>query len=87
MPVRHLRIPVKKINGDDWAEFSTLASTHYICGEVFKITDNHFSAAGGHRVRLYSVKHNVHWKIPATVIQLDIQEVAASPAPRRETRR
>jgi hypothetical protein len=87
MPIRQLRIPVKNINGDDWAELSFLASTHYVCAETFKLTDNHFTAVGGHRVRLFALKKNVHWKIPPGVIQLDIQEVVPNSAPRRETRK
>jgi hypothetical protein len=84
MPTRQIRMPVKNINGEEWAELSVLASTHFICAESFKITDNNFTAAGGHRVRLYAIKKNVHWKLPTTVVSLDIADVPLAQAPRRQ---
>jgi hypothetical protein len=53
------------------------------------MVENKYSFAGGHRVRLYRFKDNVHWRIPAGV-ELDISRVdpttgngAAQPPRRR----
>ena len=61
-----------------------LAPTHHVCAESFKVVDNQFSAAGGHRVRKFALKKNVHWMIPGTVLDLDIQNVPPASAPRRQ---
>jgi hypothetical protein len=88
MPIKNLRLPVKVIDGDEWVELSVLASTHYFCAEKFRIELNSFPAAGGHRVRLFSIKNNAHWKIPTSVTQVDIKDVVPiEQAPRRTQRR
>lgn len=79
-------IPVKKVNGEDWAELNIFGNSHDFCGEKFKVKMENFSFSGGHRVRLYTIKNNVHWKIPAGV-SLDIGAVAPATSPRREPRR
>jgi hypothetical protein len=56
--------------------------SHLICGESVRMKDENFSFAGGHRVRVYLFKKNVHWKIPEGV-SLDISSVPAAQAPRR----
>jgi hypothetical protein len=59
-----ISIPVKKVNGVSWADLGALALSHEICGESVRPINAQFSFAGGHRVRLYSFKKNVHWKVP-----------------------
>jgi hypothetical protein len=85
MPADRITIPVKTINGESWGQLNVLAETHEFCGEKVKRKDENYTLSGGHRVRLYSFKKNVHWKIPAGV-PLDIEQVppaSAPPSPRR----
>lgn len=79
-------VPVKTVGSERWGQLSLLGDHHLICAETVKLKDENFSFAGGHRVRLYSFKKNVHWKIPEGVT-LDIAGVTPAAAPRRETRR
>lgn len=82
MPPDRISVPVKIINSERWAQLNVFGESHEVCAEKFKVKDNNFSFAGGHRVRLLSVKKNVHWKIP-TGIALDIQEVKVAEEPPR----
>jgi hypothetical protein len=59
---------------------------HMICAEDVRLKTESFSFAGQHRVRLYSFKKNVHWKIPDG-IPLDIAGVAPATPPRRQPNR
>jgi hypothetical protein len=80
-----VRVPVKIVGTERWGQLSLLGDAHLICGETVQLKDSNFSFAGVHRVRLYSFKKNVHWKIPAD-ISLDIAAVNPAPAPRRTKR-
>jgi hypothetical protein len=77
-----ISVPVKAFEGGRWGHLSAFADTHQICGETVRLKEQNFSFAGGHRVRLYIFKKNVHWKIPDG-IALDISDVAPAAAPRR----
>ncbi len=79
-----ISVPVKTVNGEQWADLGALAIAHDIVGEKVDKKDDSFSFAGGHRVRLYKFKKNVHFKVP-TGTTLDITAVSApnAPAPRR----
>ena len=83
-------VPVKVVGGSQWADLSALAPTHthQICAEQCKLQDNQYSFQGGHRVRLWGFKKNVHWRLPIGT-ELDIEDVAPAdgPAPRRHVRR
>jgi hypothetical protein len=69
----HVRVPIKVFAGQNWGDLSSLNLTHEIVGEtVHQLKDMSFQ--GGHRVRLYKFKKNVHWLIPLGV-DLDISEV------------
>jgi hypothetical protein len=82
----HVRVPVKKVGSERWGQLSALSDAHLICGETVKLKDDNYSFAGQHRVRLYSFKKNVHWKIPEG-ITLDVTGVTpAATAPRRTQR-
>jgi len=86
MPER-VCIPVKNVNGENWAQLTVFGNRHILCGEEMYTKRENFSFAGGHRVRLFEIRNNVHWKIPVGV-KLDIAEVAPAGAPpRREQRR
>lgn len=83
--VDHVRLPIKDFGGAKWAELGALG-THEICGEQCHLADSKFSFIGGHRVRLFKFKKNVHWKLP-TGVELDISGVTpADPARRRQAR-
>jgi hypothetical protein len=81
-----IKIPIKIVGTERWGQLSVFGDSHLICGEAVKLKEQNFSFAGGHRVRLFSFKKNVHWKIP-TGIALDIAGVAPAVAPARRTQR
>lgn len=74
----HIVVPVKKVGSDLWGDFSSFGLAHEFCGERVDMVNQQFSFQGGHRVRLYKFKKNVHWRIPSG-IELDISAVDASP--------
>ena len=80
-----ITVPVKLVNGEKWADLSALALTHDIVGEKVHKADENFSFAGGHRVRLFKFKKNVHFKVPVGK-DLDITNVTQPTVPRRITR-
>lgn len=80
----HVKVPTKKVNGEDWAMLSFFGSEHTFCGEKFTEKKEKFSFAGNHRVRLYVIKHSVNWRVPAPAkIELDITNVQSAPPVRR----
>lgn len=83
----HVRIPVRIVGKQKWAMLTACGGpNHIIVGEKFACKDQQYSFADGHRVRLYSVKQNVHWKIPEG-IDLDVSGVTpAGDPPRRKVR-
>jgi hypothetical protein len=81
----HVSVPVRTVGTSRWGHLSALAETHQICGEAVRLKDQNFSFAGGHRVRLYTFKKNVHWMIPEGT-PLDISGVTPGIAPRRAQR-
>jgi len=86
MPDR-VRVPVKLIDGARWGQLCLLADNHLICGEDVREKNHSYTFAGQHRVRLYSFRRMLHWKIPDG-IELDVAEVApASTPPRRHINR
>jgi hypothetical protein len=86
MPDR-ISIPVKIVNNERWAQLNNFGNSHIICAERCTLKQENYSFAAGHRVRLYAVKNNVHWKIPIGV-PLDVSAVApATLPPRRDPRR
>jgi len=78
----HVRVPVRTLGTVRWGALAYMGDTHEICGEKADCIDQKFSFAGGHRVRLFRFKKNVHWKIPQGV-ELDIAAVAPAQAARR----
>ncbi len=81
--MKHVRVPIKTFKKQPWGMLSQLGSTHEICGEDVKKINDNFSFVGGHRVRLFKFKKNVHWLIPKGT-DLDISTVPpGGSAPRR----
>jgi hypothetical protein len=81
-----VRVPVRLIGNERWGQLSLLGDHHLICAEKVQVKDQNYTFAGQHRVRLYSFKKNVHWKIPEG-IELDVAGVAPAQAPpRRQVR-
>jgi hypothetical protein len=80
-----IRVPIKTVGTERWGQLSAFGESHLICAEAVKLKDEKFSFAGGHRVRLYSFKKNVHWKIPEGAA-FDIADVTPAVAPRRTQR-
>lgn len=75
----HIKVPLKEHNGVKWGDLSALSLAHEVCGETVKLKNQQFSFAGGHRVRLYYFKKNVHWRV-STGIEVDIADVPAADA-------
>jgi hypothetical protein len=83
--VKHIQVPIKVVAGERWGQLNYFGDAHLICGEVVKQKNENFSFAGGHRVRLFSFKKNVHWRIPEDFpMELDIASVAPAVPPRRK---
>jgi hypothetical protein len=81
----HVPVPVKTVNNEKWGQLCLLGDHHIICGEVVKqMSDIPF--AGGHRIRRYSFKKSVNWKIPDGV-KLNLAGVSPAEPPRRNIRR
>jgi len=77
-----VQVPVRIVNKESWARLSLYGERHEFCGEQIKLKKENFTFAGGHRVRLWVLKKNVHWKIPKGV-SLDISEVNPARLSRR----
>ena len=78
-----VRVPIKIVGTERWGQLSAFGENHLVCSETVRQKEAHYSFAGGHRVRLYSFKKNVHWRIPEGAV-LDIAGVAPAEAPRRK---
>jgi hypothetical protein len=75
MPLDRISVPVIEHDGYRWAALSSFGKDHEITGESCSCVDQKYSFKGGHRVRIYKIKKNVHWRLPSTVT-LDITDVA-----------
>jgi hypothetical protein len=84
--MKRVYVPVRPFKNDNWADLNSLGLTHEICGEQVHCKDQKFTFLGGHRVRLYQFKKNVHWKVPAAGQVVDISEVPPASAPARKQR-
>jgi hypothetical protein len=82
-----VKVPIKTVGTEEWAQLSVFGRDHVVCAEDYWIKDENYTFAGQHRVRLLSLKKNVHWKIPAGT-PLDVAGVPpASAPPRRQPNR
>jgi len=83
---RTLSFPVKQIGADEWLDLTAHGLSHDFVGERVNQRQD-MSFAGGHRVRCYVFKKNVHWKLPAQGVVVDIADVAPVDAQQREPSR
>lgn len=82
-----ITFPVKVVNGTRWVDLASVALSYEVCGETVRQKPD-LSFAGGHRVRLYLFKKNVHLKYPERGVELDISEVPTpSMAPRKQSKK
>jgi hypothetical protein len=77
-----VKVPIKTVGTEEWAQLCVFGKDHIVCAEDYRLKDQNYTFAGQHRVRLLSLKKNVHWKIPAGTY-LDVTEVPAAGAPPR----
>jgi len=80
-----IRVPIRIVNGQKWGHLGAFCTNHEVCADDFRLKDNKFSFANGHRVRLYKVSGTVHFKVPAGT-KLDITDVTPRELPRRQQR-
>ena len=80
-------VPVKAVNGENWGRLSVFGNAHLVVAEETpKQVNDSFSFAGGHRVRAWKFKKNVHWR--PIGIELEISDIPpAGPARRRHRHR
>jgi hypothetical protein len=74
MALDRITVPIIEHGGYRWAALSVFAKDHEIIGESFSCIDQKYSFKGGHRVRIYKIKKNVHWRLPSDVV-LEISNV------------
>lgn len=84
MMARHVLVPIKVVNKEDWGDLSALGLAHEFVGETVKEKSSKYTFGGNHRVRLYYFKKNVHWRIASTVF--DITDVQPATPPRKRQR-
>jgi hypothetical protein len=82
--VKNVQIAVKKHDSAFWGDLTAVVGHHTVevIAERFKCKNEKYSFTGGHRVRLFKLTKNVHFKIP-TGRELDISAVRPGAAPRR----
>ena len=61
-------VPVRGYGSQKWGWLSALCPDHEVVGYDFRKIEDNYSFIGGHRVRLYKIKGNVHFKIPTGAI-------------------
>ena len=77
-------VPLVDHDQSRWGCLNYFATKHLICAESFSRKNESYSFLGGHRVRLFAVEGNVHWKLPAdTVINIAAVRPATVPPQRR----
>lgn len=79
---QRVSIPVREHDRQKWGWLSALCDDHEVVGYDFRKISDQYSFIGGHRVRLFKIKGNVHFKIP-TGVAFDISAVPPA-APRRQ---
>lgn len=81
-----MSVPVRLVGGKKWGDLSVFGEHHEVCGERVKERDAKFSFAGGHRLRLYSFRKTVHFRI-MDGMNVDISGIdQEGPPPRRHQR-
>jgi len=84
--MERVQIPVREYKGEKWGSLAFIQPNHEIVGYDFRCIEQYYSFCGQHRVRLYKVSGNVHFRIPSGA-EFNISDVAiAAPARRQEQR-
>lgn len=69
----HVKVPTVKFRNEEWGDLSVFGTRHdFVCTSHNQGRD--ISFIDDHRVRTFTFKKMVHWKIPAGT-ELDITEV------------
>ncbi len=76
-------LPIKRDGNKRWVLLGQIAPSHIILSEKCTQINENYSHFGGHRVRAWAVKGNVHWLLPDAAEEYDITGVSPSQAPRR----
>jgi hypothetical protein len=78
------RVPIIVHDSAKWGALSHITTGSIdVVAEKFNLENSNLSFVGGHRVRLYRLKKNVHFKIPQGT-ELNISDVPPQQAPRRQ---
>lgn len=79
-----LRLPLLDHDGWKWGRLNLFGNSdkQVICAESFSTIKEKYTFKGGHRVRLYALKGNIHWRIPADT-KIDIVDVPTATVPTR----
>lgn len=77
-----IRVPIEEIGNESWAHLGSLAERHEFCAEKVDLRGENFPILGNHRVRRFSVKKSVYWKVPQGV-PVDISQIQAATPARR----
>lgn len=81
-----VRVPIKLLGTERWGCLQSLDNgAHSFVGFDIWLKKDRYSFIGGHRVKLFGAKGNVHFRIPDATKTIDITDVApAAPPPRRQ---
>jgi len=74
-------VPLKTYKTEKWGALDCWSnhSVEVVAYDVRKLNDQYSFMGGGHRMRLYRLSHNPHFKMPPR--QIDITNVAPAQAP------
>lgn len=81
-------VPLKLYNNERWGALDGWGNRSIeIVAERFDQKDGNYTFIGGHRVRLFKISDNMHFKVPATLDITNVQPAQAPPAPQPIVRR
>lgn len=80
-----IRVPIVLYGSQKWGSLDSLGISFEIVGESVAKKEENYSFIGGHRLRLYKFKKDVHFRVPSGR-ELDITDVqpAGVPPTRRQ---
>ena len=83
-----LSFPVKKVGKDEWLDLTAHGLSHEFCAEKSHQKPE-YSFGGGHRVRHFAFRKNVHWLMPSgiTIDIADVEPEVAAPGRRHNGRK
>jgi hypothetical protein len=78
---RTIAVRIKMHGTEQWGCLDTWGNNSVdIVAETWNNVNDQYSFVGGHRVRLFRVRKNVHFKIPPGATTFDITDVVPAPA-------